>query len=103
MTASDRDAEARQEIATALGHDIGGECRSTYLDDEPCDCTSPRRLERLMPVVERIRERARAEVAAKVRDLADRLDDPEVPLPPRGKWTDWFRDAFADVASEDAR
>jgi hypothetical protein len=70
--APDRDAEARQEIATALGHDIGGECRSTYLDDEPCDCTSPRRLERLMPVVERIRERARAEGAA---DELDRMGD----------------------------
>jgi hypothetical protein len=90
----DRDAEARQELAAALEDAIGPHVSGGLRIEEIVDA--------VWPVVERIRERARAEVAAKVRDLADRLDDPEVPLPPRGKWTDWFRDAVADVASEDA-
>jgi hypothetical protein len=108
MTASDRDAEARQEIATALGHDIGGECRSTYLDDEPCDCTSPRRLERLMPVVERIRERARAEGAADALEAAaDSMDYVEVALGGASYVATELRTRAAialraDVASEDA-
>jgi hypothetical protein len=94
VTAPDRDAEARQELAAALEDAIGPHVSGGLRIEEIVDA--------VWPVVERIRERARAEVAAKVRDLADRLDDPEVPLPPRGKWTDWFRDAVADVASEDA-
>jgi hypothetical protein len=94
VTAPDRDAEARQELAAALEDAIGPHVSGGLRIEEIVAA--------VWPVVERIRERARAEVAAKVRDLADRLDDPEVPLPPRGKWTDWFRDAFADVASEDA-